>query len=748
MLTRMWEAFRAAGEWPTFQFISATVWAEFEEEPRDIYLELSAGGFVSPVTRPGREFELRDDTRVGVSLKGLMHLRDAADDLGRFASSVRYLGERAARFRPSAPTEIEYLTVTSEELRLALPLNPTEADVLRQAAFIKEYVHYIWTGFSGPDSSGHWSLTLNVEQARRFRNIQTLIDFFDVDADIRGYDRTVAEVGPGSQVPDGSVGAPAPESEAVLEKAERRVDTRASLIAAQTLEENIEDLRCRVARALDTHAFWADLLVWNVFDEHKHALAGYVAYKPVADAYRSFRDLNEIVPASRLGTPIPEDEMLGLQQRVDVMAHASATLNALVAALSGSARFGQALPLRPAAGEASTGGQHSSRHPTAFITWAHGDADWQRVMAKFAFRLREFGIDADVDLFHADDQAVNWATYGVSAIESVNFVLIAASPAYRERWEGTNDPHTGAGAAREANALKALFDRDQDAFRRRVKVVLLPGSDPEDVPTELFSATTRFPFASLDAEAFEPLLRTLTGQPAFPVPPVGTIPVLPPRFAAGSNESDQASSDRLRDRLEELEGQLAAAGADDHAEQGRLATEHRTIEAAIQAVAPGIAPPGDTSNSSEAYRPAIYGSTTALLSHVQREGAQTERQLEVALGDIDQIGRGEIAEWTHWAQQNRTIIEIPDAGSGRRWALTDTGRRVLAPPSDYLGSDQRLMAATRSYNLEPFSASPQQALIDALRDSVAHDHRTFEQIRTITGLPGAELRNLFDRGGL
>jgi hypothetical protein len=56
------------------------------------------------------------------------------------------------------------------------------------------------------------------------------------------------------------------------------------------------------------------------------------------------------------------------------------------------------------------------------------------------------------------------------------------------------------------------------------------------------------------------------------------------------------------------------------------------------------------------------------------------------------------------------------------------------------------MAAVRHYSAEPLRAGAQQGLIDALRDSVAHDHRTFEQILTITGLSAAELRNLLDRG--
>jgi hypothetical protein len=185
MLQLMWQAFVAAGEWPTFQYVSAHVWGELAAEPREVYYDLSAAEFVTPAIQHRAGVRLREDTRVGVSLKGLMHLRDADDDLGRFASAVRYLGDRAARFRPATSTASEQLTVTSEELRLALPFQSTHAQVLRQAALLRDYASDIWTSFNGPDASGHWQLTLRVESARRYREIQTVIDFLNVQNSIR-----------------------------------------------------------------------------------------------------------------------------------------------------------------------------------------------------------------------------------------------------------------------------------------------------------------------------------------------------------------------------------------------------------------------------------------------------------------------------------------------------------------------------------------------------------------------------------
>jgi hypothetical protein len=180
MLTSMWEAFDAAGEWPTFQFVGARFWREDRPEPRDVYLELAEDGFVSPRVQRDRLFELRDDTRASITLDGLMFVTPAQPDLAQFVSAVRYLGERAARFRPATSTTLESLTIASDEIRLALPPSPTGADLRRQAAFIRDYAPELWTGFSGPDLAGQWTVTVAVERARQYRQVQTIIDFLEV----------------------------------------------------------------------------------------------------------------------------------------------------------------------------------------------------------------------------------------------------------------------------------------------------------------------------------------------------------------------------------------------------------------------------------------------------------------------------------------------------------------------------------------------------------------------------------------
>lgn len=189
--------------------------------------------------------------------------------------------------------------------------------------------------------------------------------------------------------------------------------------------------------------------------------------------------------------------------------------------------------------------------PTAVISWAHGDHDWQATIAQFAFRLREFGIDVDMDLWHLHDASVNWSIYGPQAIQEREFVLIPVSAAYRARWEGKAEPGTGAGAAREANTLKGLFDHDQQSFQRKVKIILLPGATVDDIPAELQSSGQRFRVTSLDEAGLEDLLRTLTGQPAYVPPPLGTLPVLPP--VLGGDVREQPT----RDPKDELANAIA-----------------------------------------------------------------------------------------------------------------------------------------------------------------------------------------------
>jgi hypothetical protein len=184
---------------------------------------------------------------------------------------------------------------------------------------------------------------------------------------------------------------------------------------------------------------------------------------------------------------------------------------------------------------------------SAFISWAHAHdcitaKEWQDLVWTFASKLREWGVVSDIDLAHLHDQDVDWSTFGVSGILGSDYVLLVASSAYKERWEGQGDQRKGAGAAREANTLKALFDDDRKGFQRKVKVILLPGVTTDAIPTELRSSPQRFHIKELTEEGMADLLRTLHGRPEFVLPALGKIPELPPKPPVAEHEQQAADA--------------------------------------------------------------------------------------------------------------------------------------------------------------------------------------------------------------
>jgi hypothetical protein len=178
----------------------------------------------------------------------------------------------------------------------------------------------------------------------------------------------------------------------------------------------------------------------------------------------------------------------------------------------------------------------SDPHPTAFVSYAFSSSSrsrrdierWRKTVLDFAILLCGLGIDADVDQFYEHVAGIDWSRWGAAAAREKDFILLAVSPEYRERWEGDNRPDEGPGSVREIDELMGQFEADQQRFRTRVHVVLLPGADERDIPHQL-RGLHRFILPELTNTAAEPLYRTLTGQPATPKPKIGPLRRLPAR---------------------------------------------------------------------------------------------------------------------------------------------------------------------------------------------------------------------------
>jgi len=335
------------------------------------------------------------------------------------------------------------------------------------------------------------------------------------------------------------------------------------------------------------------------------------------------------------------------------------------------------------------------------VSWAHAHTSWAPARARrwrqtvldFAAALRTIGgVDADLDLWHTSEHE-NWSTFGVSRIRDSDFVLIAVSDAYRERWEETGSPTVGAGAAREANALKGLFDLDRSNFLNRVKVVLLPGAEVDAIPLELVSSAERFRIERFDLDGLSPLLRSLYGRPDFEKPPLGAVPPLPPSYVAevtadspmhesgAGAASLETTVGAFLNRLQTIDDVLSARGATlaIH-ERDALTTERSIIAGSLSAlqtaaraamqpkasVTAEIAEPDEVAEATDRARTAIADAREAMsvLPEIARETIfqylRTKAPLTVGgEGDrfaIDVAIRAEEAGYINWVEDEDQMI--------------------------------------------------------------------------------------------
>ncbi|MET8850328.1 tetratricopeptide repeat protein [Amycolatopsis sp. NPDC004625] len=164
-----------------------------------------------------------------------------------------------------------------------------------------------------------------------------------------------------------------------------------------------------------------------------------------------------------------------------------------------------------------------------FISYApeSGPAADDRAVRELWVFLRSCGVDARLDI-SAEHRRQDWSLWLAEQIREADHILVVASPRYREGAEGRAAPDEGRNVQWEARLIRDAFYRDPHALDRFVPVVL-PGQSLDGVPDFLAAAsTTVYRVERFSLSGAESLLRLLTDQPAYPEPPVGSAPVLPP----------------------------------------------------------------------------------------------------------------------------------------------------------------------------------------------------------------------------
>ncbi len=352
---------------------------------------------------------------------------------------------------------------------------------------------------------------------------------------------------------------------------------------------------------------------------------------------------------------------------------------------------------------------------TVLVSWAHqpnagiDTSAWRETVLNLTTGLRaRGGVDADLDLFHLSDEEVDWTRWGPKAAQDSDVVIVAMNGAWAERWEGRNAPQVGAGAVAEADVLHGIFDADQSDFQRRVVVALLPGSDKSDIPHGL-TRLARFEIPEPTVDGMLPLLRRLTHQPEYVPPPVGEIPVLPPRTIEALDHPVSSHRALATAIARASASGSASATSSDAADRtgGSQVKAHRVMQGdqeALRAILRSALqqlpepPPneGSTPRNLEWYHlQAQLSSVEAHIIEVEVESQLADRLaldsrcwLQLTLGGpprvettAQPVRTGDAArQWLqHWVQETRPIgmLDTSTAVSRKPGRLIFTGERTL-----------------------------------------------------------------------
>ncbi|WP_439381367.1 SEFIR domain-containing protein [Amycolatopsis lexingtonensis] len=118
---------------------------------------------------------------------------------------------------------------------------------------------------------------------------------------------------------------------------------------------------------------------------------------------------------------------------------------------------------------------------TVFISYAHDNPEHTDLVRRFWRLLRENGVDAQIDL-RAASEPRDWPQWTHQQIRRAKYVLLIASPAFKQRAEGEAPPGEGRGVSWEAQLLREMRYKDYEAALRKQLSVVLPGRSAEELP--------------------------------------------------------------------------------------------------------------------------------------------------------------------------------------------------------------------------------------------------------------------------
>jgi hypothetical protein len=295
-----------------------------------------------------------------------------------------------------------------------------------------------------------------------------------------------------------------------------------------------------------------------------------------------------------------------------------------------------------------------------FLSYAHDDDAHKSNVLVLATELRLCGIDVKFDLWHENDRQ-DWYAWMLHWIRTADFVIVVASPRYREVGDGTAPADRNRGVQAEAAQIRELLYRNRAERTLKLLPVILPGRSRDELPDFVQPYTaSHFTLESITKDGMERLLRAITAQPRHVPPALGEIPTLPP-----------ATSPTLSEHLGEIREALAKTVT----RHGRRTRSNRPM---IMAEHPGAADLVERLSSPEGPQvQVVHGRAGAGKSNVVMEALDTLiadgwTAAVVRMDAVRQVSSSAVELGSIMELPNSPVATISDAaGDGPRVLVVD-----------------------------------------------------------------------------
>jgi hypothetical protein len=152
------------------------------------------------------------------------------------------------------------------------------------------------------------------------------------------------------------------------------------------------------------------------------------------------------------------------------------------------------------------------RGPRVFVSYAGDSSAHTQLVCRLCTLLRSNSMHVALDQF-AGARRRDWADWACQQIESADYVIVVASPAYKRAADGNSNPGSW-GAQFEAIVLREKLCADRRSWLPRILPVVLPGGHVDDIPIYLQPHTaSHFAIDELSTSGITHLLAALAARP-------------------------------------------------------------------------------------------------------------------------------------------------------------------------------------------------------------------------------------------